>query len=756
MAAGLEYGIKITADSKLAVGAARDAEKAVKKLDRQGKTLTTTSEKQTRSSGRQQEALRTLARETQKASSKLSSLERQTRVQTRAVLAAAKANRDAARAIAQGRAATERATGASRVAEAQNRRTAASAINLASAMRLVGGLSLVLLAKQTVSVADSWTLMEGRMSLVVRTGETVSTVMDDLHRRAQDARAGFAAFNKVYFRTARALSQHITLAGRAADVTSILAKSARISGAGAQESAAGLLQLSQALSSGELRGEEFRSVMENIPDVAKRIADGLGEPITALRGLAEAGELTTEKVGAALLSQKDAVEAEFKKLPRTVAEAWVQLGNDITRELGEGSRATNATGGLINAIDRLRAAVSTAIPVGVQLLAVTADLSALAADNLDTIVALASGYIAARVALKAFTVVQASSLGTMVKSRAVTLGLSALMAGNYARALKVATIGWRGLTAAMVANPIGAVAVGIGLVTAALVGWGLASDDAAEKTDRLSEANERLQKAMEKMTRAGLEAELALQQTILARGAEAREHILGAIRKAKGELDDLRENLTVASQPGIYSPRPLNLNNNRDLEAIRKKEKELKGLQNVLAGITSSGKETQDTIDKITVRLARLDARQTAVANKKLLQHFDGLLKTLDPAAQRTLELARAYGALRAAREAGRISQDEHAAYLERLRSELYPDAARLTERTTESLKEEARSLGLSARERQIQLTVRQAENEARQRGLELTRDNITAIEREAGAPSGKSLQERRRDNPEKPFGRPL
>ena len=738
MGAGLEYGIKITADSKLAVGAARQADKALEGLDRRGKAVTATAQKQTRSSGRQTQALRTLTKETQKASSKLSSLERQTRVQTRAVLKAAKANRDAARAIAAGRAATERARVASRAAEAQHRRTASSAVNLASAMRLVGGLSLALMARQAITVADSWTLMEGRMSLVVRTGESVSTVMGDLHRRAQEARADFSSFNKVYFRTARALSQNIRLADKAADVTSILAKSARISGAGAQESAAGLLQLSQALSSGELRGEEFRSVMENIPDVAKRIADGLGEPITALRGLAEAGELTTSRVVTALLSQKDAVEAEFKKLPRTVAEAWVQLRNDITKELGEGSRATNATGGLTDAIDRLRTAVSTVVPVVVGLLSATTSLAAVAADNLDIIVALASGYGAARVALKAFTAVQALNLGTMVKARVVTLGMTALMAGNYARALKVATIGWRGLTAAMVANPIGAVAVGIGVVTAALVGWGLSSDEAADKTARLADEASRLDKEMKKVNEILRTAGATRLKTYTDQNKLLLEREKGDLLKLQ---DDLRRVSSAIPDQPLSDPGHIGGVLGLNTRAVNDWLKTVQAASPVVAELK------QDIDDKLT-SIAALEkgikaaekalkdytTTSTETANKKLLQHFEGLLKVLDPAAQRTLDLAKAYGALRAARQAGRISEDEHAAYLERLRSDLYPDALVYTEKTVEVLRLEAETLGLSERQRESALIVRRAENEAKKRGLALTEENIDAIRREAGA----------------------
>src|SRR5574338_476149 len=96
-----------------------------------------------------------------------------------------------------------------------------------------------------------------------------------------------------------------SLRHRALSLTERISQALRISGASATETQSALLQFGQALASGVLRGEEFNSVVENSPRLAKALADGLNVPIGRLRKLAEEGRLTADVVVNALMSQKD-------------------------------------------------------------------------------------------------------------------------------------------------------------------------------------------------------------------------------------------------------------------------------------------------------------------------------------------------------------------------------------------------------------------------------------------------------------------
>jgi tape measure domain-containing protein len=97
-------------------------------------------------------------------------------------------------------------------------------------------------------------------------------------------------------------------------LTSNILKLGAIGGGSAQEIRSGVIQLGQALASGRLQGDELRSILENLPLVARAIADGLGVGVGKLREMGKAGELTAQTVFDALLSRTDEVNRKFETL----------------------------------------------------------------------------------------------------------------------------------------------------------------------------------------------------------------------------------------------------------------------------------------------------------------------------------------------------------------------------------------------------------------------------------------------------------
>ena len=128
------------------------------------------------------------------------------------------------------------------------------------------------------------------------------------------------------------------------------AKAATLSGGTAQSRNAGIYQLNQALGSGILGGDELRSVPENIPAVAKAIADGLGVQIGALKSLGEQGKLTTEVVAAALGRSAASVNAQFAKLPITLSSAAQTFGTQFSSIIGKLDSSVGLTSSLGGAI----------------------------------------------------------------------------------------------------------------------------------------------------------------------------------------------------------------------------------------------------------------------------------------------------------------------------------------------------------------------------------------------------------------------
>src|SRR5690606_25544623 len=105
------------------------------------------------------------------------------------------------------------------------------------------------------------------------------------------------------------------------DLTRTVNQAIQISGATAAESSAGIVQFAQALASNRLGGDELRSVLEQMPRLARALADGLGVTIGELRALAKEGKLTTDAIVGALQSQAPKIAEEFAKVKPTVASA---------------------------------------------------------------------------------------------------------------------------------------------------------------------------------------------------------------------------------------------------------------------------------------------------------------------------------------------------------------------------------------------------------------------------------------------------
>lgn len=110
-----------------------------------------------------------------------------------------------------------------------------------------------------------------------------------------------------------------------ARLTETVSKVVTISGASAASAETALMQFGQAMASGELRGEELNSVMEQTPGLADAIAKGLGITTAELKAMGKAGELAIPKVIEALKKAKDSVDSDFEKRVMTISQAFTNI-----------------------------------------------------------------------------------------------------------------------------------------------------------------------------------------------------------------------------------------------------------------------------------------------------------------------------------------------------------------------------------------------------------------------------------------------
>lgn len=193
--------------------------------------------------------------------------------------------------------------------------------------RLAGAYLGIQGLRNVLNLSDTLSQTTARLDMMNDGLQTTAQLTDMVYAAAQRSRGSFTA-------TADMVGKLGNLAGDAFSSTQELVafaeqlnKQIALSGASATAADAAILQLTQGLSSGALRGEELNSVLEQTPTVAKTIADYLGMSTGEMRELASQGGLTADVVKNALLSAADETNAKFAQMPMTFGQTMTQLGN---------------------------------------------------------------------------------------------------------------------------------------------------------------------------------------------------------------------------------------------------------------------------------------------------------------------------------------------------------------------------------------------------------------------------------------------
>lgn len=225
--------------------------------------------------------------------------------------------------------------------EASVNRTERSIGSMERTMSSLSGVAKGLLAalsvQQVASYADAWTELNNKVANSVRTGETQAEVMQRIFDVSQATQSSLNGTATLYARLERGTRTYNTSAEDLTRLTTIINQGFAVSGATAQEAENAIIQLSQGIASGVLRGEEFNSVSEQGSRLMVALADSMGVSIGQLRAMAAQGQLTTDVVVKGLLSQGDAIGKEFANTTVSIAKGLQVAGNNVTKFFGENS-----------------------------------------------------------------------------------------------------------------------------------------------------------------------------------------------------------------------------------------------------------------------------------------------------------------------------------------------------------------------------------------------------------------------------------
>jgi len=215
----------------------------------------------------------------------------------------------------------------------QATRSAGSAMSSLSAV--AKGVAAAITVHQITEYANAWVDVANKLANSVRASEQIADVTQRVFDISQQTRGGLSATATLYGRLERATRTAGTSTADLVKLTTTINKGLAVSGATTEEASSTMTQLSQALASGVLRGEEFNSISENGSRLAVALADSLGVTIGQLRNMAAQGKLTTEVVVNGLLKQSDAIGNEFAKTALTMGQAFTVATNNITKFVGE-------------------------------------------------------------------------------------------------------------------------------------------------------------------------------------------------------------------------------------------------------------------------------------------------------------------------------------------------------------------------------------------------------------------------------------
>ncbi|VAK67480.1 tape measure protein [Enterobacter hormaechei] len=247
--------------------------------------------------------------------------------------------------------------------------------------RVAGAIAASLVVdwgKAFLVAADNMSQLNARIERLTGSAATASQTMQSLMRISSATGGSLQDTAKLWETLSTALRDTGATNGQVIQLTETLQKIGRIGGSSTEEMANALRQFGQSISSGTVRAEEFNSILEQMPELARQIAAGMGVSIGELRQLMLDGKLTAEDALNAIQKQTGSVNAEFEKLPRTLSQANTALTNSFLSMIDSVNQATGASTGLVAVIDSMTAALDRLVGKAISADAQISDLNSTA------------------------------------------------------------------------------------------------------------------------------------------------------------------------------------------------------------------------------------------------------------------------------------------------------------------------------------------------------------------------------------------
>lgn len=321
---------------------------------------------------------------------------------------------------------------------------------------------------KVLNISDELASTKARLNLLVDDGGSVDVLEQKIMASAQRSRSA-------YFDTASAVAKLGLNAGNAfnGDMDQVIAfmeqvnKQFVIGGATAQEQSNAMIQLTQAMAAGALRGEELNSILDGAPGIARAIEKYMGIAEGSIKTVAQEGKVTAEVVKNAMFAMADETNAKFDSMPKTWAQIWVDMKNQalsifapiLTKinQLGNSAKFQKVTTGLINGLAAVANVASSALDILIAIASVFVDNWGIIQPLVLGIAAamlLYNGYLIANNAITAISNAQKGLAAVQAYKAAVANTTLAATEKAEAMAKASATAAQYGFNAALLACPL--------------------------------------------------------------------------------------------------------------------------------------------------------------------------------------------------------------------------------------------------------------------------------------------------------------
>ncbi len=259
--------------------------------------------------------------------------------------------------------------------------------------------------QKIVDISDEMTSVTARLdnmnqafNKVNNTAVETDSIVNSVYQAAEDARGSFSDMAAVVAKFGNNARDAFSSQQEVVDFATLIQKQMTIAGASTEEASNAMLQLSQALGSGVLRGDELNSIFEQAPNIIQSITDYLDVPIGKIREMASNGELSASVVKAAIFESADDINAKFNKMPKTWGQVWQSMKNQsimamqpVLDKISEMASMEEVQEGISAIMDILAAAAGFAV----KILGVVAAVAAFVVDNWSVIEPIIMGIAAA-------------------------------------------------------------------------------------------------------------------------------------------------------------------------------------------------------------------------------------------------------------------------------------------------------------------------------------------------------------------------